>query len=61
MQLSLEGAVAGAAPIYKNPSGDYEKFINKYWNENHHLGGKKEIIEKANAEWRTLKSDRQAI
>ena len=61
VQLRLVGAVAGAAPIYKNPSGDYEKFINKYWNENHHLGGKKEIIEKANAEWRTLKSDPQAI
>ena len=61
VQLSLVGAVSGAAPIYKNPSGDYEKFINKYWNENHHLGGKKEITEKANAEWTTLKSDPQAI
>ena len=62
MQRTLFGTVAQKAIIvYKNPSNDYEKFVNKYA-EKHPSLKKADVVENATAEWTaTYKHDASAL
>ena len=52
-QLSLSGKPVRVNSYFRNPVSEYEKFINKHWNEKGHVyATKQKFMEFANKQWK---------
>ena len=52
-QLSLFGKPVQVNSYFRNPVSEYEKFINKHWNEKGHVyATKQKFMEFANKQWK---------
>ena len=52
-QLSLFGKPVGVNSYFLNPVSEYEKFINKHWNEKGNIyATKQKFVELANKQWK---------
>ena len=52
-QLSLFGKPVRVNSYFRNPVSEYEKFINKHWNEKGHVcATKQKFMEFANKQWK---------
>ena len=52
-QLSLFGKPVRVNSYFRNPVSEYEKFLNKHWNEKGHVySTKQKFMELANKQWK---------
>ena len=59
-QLSLFGKPVRVNSYFRNPVSEYEKFINKHWNEKGHVyATKQKFMEFANKQWKQSSKEKR--
>ena len=61
-QLTLFGKRASVEAYFKDPKNDYERFVNRKWEETHEKFGRKhDFLQAVLKDWDSVKNDPSAV